>query len=193
MFDKLKKAFSDATKNIHQKEISEKEINPILDNLLISLLESDIAHEVAEELTSNIRTEMTGSKIERKSDSVDLVKAKLFSYLADLFRLESKMDIISEILEKKKSKSGPYVILFLGINGAGKTTTIAKFTHLLQEKQISVVLAAGDTHRVEQLNSYLNMQKIWESKLLFKDTGQILLQWAGTQLNMLRKTMWMLY
>lgn len=157
MFDKLKKAFSDATKNIHQKEISEKEINPILDNLLISLLESDIAHEVAEELTSNIRTEMTGSKIERKSDSVDLVKAKLFSYLADLFRLESKMDIISEILEKKKSKSGPYVILFLGINGAGKTTTIAKFTHLLQEKQISVVLAAGDTHRagaIEQLSQH---------------------------------------
>ncbi|MGA8844460.1 MAG: signal recognition particle-docking protein FtsY, partial [Nitrososphaeraceae archaeon] len=81
----------------------------------------------------------------------------LFSYLADLFRLESKMDIISEILEKKKSKSGPYVILFLGINGAGKTTTIAKFTHLLQEKQISVVLAAGDTHRagaIEQLSQH---------------------------------------
>ena len=157
MFDKLKKAFSDATKNIHQKEISEKEINPILDNLLISLLESDIAHEVAEELTSNIRTEITGSKIERKSDSADLVKAKLFSYLADLFRSESKTDIISEILAKKKSKSGPYVILFLGINGAGKTTTIAKFTHLLQEKQISVVLAAGDTHRagaIEQLSQH---------------------------------------
>ena len=158
MFDKLKKAFSDATKNIHQKEISEKEINPILDNLLISLLESDIAHEVAEELTSNIRTEMTGSKIERKSDSVDLVKAKLFSYLADLFRLESKMDIISEILEKKKSKSGPYVILFLGINGAGKTTTIAKFTHLLQEKQISVVYLLRATHietgAIEQLSQH---------------------------------------
>jgi fused signal recognition particle receptor len=85
LFEKLKKAFSDATKNIHQKELSEKEINPVLDNLLISLLESDIAHEVAEELMSNIRREITGTKIERKSDSADLVRSKLFTYLEDLF------------------------------------------------------------------------------------------------------------
>lgn len=157
MFEKLKKAFSDATKNIHQKELSEKEINPVLDNLLISLLESDIAHEVAEELMSNIRNEITGTKIERKSDSADLVRSKLFTYLEDLFSSENKIDLVSQILEKKKSKTGPYVILFLGINGAGKTTTIAKFTHLLKEKQISVVLAAGDTHRagaIEQLSQH---------------------------------------
>ena len=157
MFEKLKKAFSDATKNIHQKELSEKEINPILDNLLISLLESDIAHEVAEGLTSNIRKDITGTKVEKKTDYADLVRSKLITYLVDLFNSEKKIDVVSQILEKKKSKTGPYVILFLGINGAGKTTTIAKFTHLLKEKQISVVLAAGDTHRagaIEQLSQH---------------------------------------
>ncbi|HET6799544.1 MAG TPA: hypothetical protein VFH25_03195, partial [Nitrososphaeraceae archaeon] len=52
---------------------------------------------------------------------------------------------------------GPFVIVFLGINGTGKTTTVAKISNLLRKNGISVVLAAGDTHRagaIEQLSQH---------------------------------------
>jgi fused signal recognition particle receptor len=71
----------------------------------------------------------------------------------------TEIDIIQSILEKKKSKTGPYSIIFLGINGTGKTTTIAKFCKLLRDHGISVVLAAADTHRagaIEQITHHGN-------------------------------------
>lgn len=51
-------------------------------------------------------------------------------------------------------RSGPFVILTVGINGAGKTTTIGKLAKRFQNEGHSVMLAAGDTFRaaaVEQL------------------------------------------
>jgi fused signal recognition particle receptor len=48
----------------------------------------------------------------------------------------------------------PKVCLLLGVNGTGKTTTTAKLAHFLQERNHSVLLAAGDTFRaaaIEQL------------------------------------------
>lgn len=61
---------------------------------------------------------------------------------------------------REKNKAGePYVVLFLGINGTGKTTTIAKFGKFLKKNGVSVVCAAGDTHRpgaIEQLTEHAN-------------------------------------
>jgi len=51
----------------------------------------------------------------------------------------------------------PFVIMVVGVNGAGKTTTIGKLAHQLQQRDLRVMLAAGDTFRaaaVEQL-------KVW--------------------------------
>jgi fused signal recognition particle receptor len=51
-------------------------------------------------------------------------------------------------------KTGPTVVLVVGVNGAGKTTSIAKLVHSLQKQGRSVLVAAGDTFRaaaVEQL------------------------------------------
>ena len=51
----------------------------------------------------------------------------------------------------------PFVILMVGINGAGKTTTIGKLAKQLQGRNLSVMLAAGDTFRaaaIEQLQQW---------------------------------------
>ena len=70
----------------------------------------------------------------------------------------SVLDLIDKIREKKGgTEHKPYVILFCGINGTGKTTTIAKFGHLLKEKKLSCVIAAGDTFRaasIEQIKKH---------------------------------------
>ena len=135
MFEKLKKIFSETTKNLNQKSFSKKDIESILDELQISLMENDVAHEIVDEMTSKIKTEMLDLKRERNENSDEVITTKLYSFLHELFlSTDTKTDIIQSILEKKKSKAGPYSIIFLGINGTGKTTTIAKFCKLLRDR-----------------------------------------------------------
>lgn len=160
MFEKLRKIFSETTKNLSQKSFSKKDIESILDELQISLMENDVAHEIVDEMTSKIKTEMLDLKRERSENSDEVITTKLYSFLHELFlSTNTKTDIIQSILEKKESKGGPYSIIFLGINGTGKTTTIAKFCKLLRDRGISVVLAAADTHRagaIEQITHHGN-------------------------------------
>ncbi len=160
MFEKLKKVFSETAKNLGRKSISKKEIDSILEELQMNLMENDVAYEVVDEMTSKIKTEILNLKLERKENSDQVITTKLYSYLRELFlSTNTEIDIIQSILEKKKSKTGPYSIIFLGINGTGKTTTIAKFCKLLRDHGISVVLAAADTHRagaIEQITHHGN-------------------------------------
>ncbi|MDW3622022.1 MAG: signal recognition particle-docking protein FtsY [Nitrososphaeraceae archaeon] len=160
MFEKLKKIFSETAKSLGQKSISKKEIDSIFDELQISLMENDVAQEIVVELTSKIKNEIQNLKLERSEDSEQVITTKLYSFLSDLFlSTNNKTDIIQSILEKKRSKAGPYSIIFLGINGTGKTTTVAKFCKLLRDHGVSVVLAAADTHRagaIEQITHHGN-------------------------------------
>jgi fused signal recognition particle receptor len=160
LFEKLRKIFSETAKNLGQKSISKKDINSILDELQISLMENDVAHEIVDEMTSKIKTEIVDLKLERNENSDQVITTKLYSFLHELFlSTNTKTDVIQSILDKKKSKAGPYSIVFLGINGTGKTTTVAKFCKLLRDRGISVVLAAADTHRagaIEQITVHGN-------------------------------------
>jgi fused signal recognition particle receptor len=160
LFERLRKIFSETAKNLSQKSISKKEIDSILEELQISLMENDVAHEIVDEMTSKIKTEILSVKLERTENTDEVITTKLYSFLYELFLSTiNKTDIIQSILEKKRSKAGPYSIIFLGINGTGKTTTIAKFCKLLRDHGISVVLAAADTHRagaIEQISHHGN-------------------------------------
>jgi len=52
------------------------------------------------------------------------------------------------------NRSGPTVVLVVGVNGAGKTTTIAKLAKRWKDQGRQVLIAAGDTYRaaaIEQL------------------------------------------
>jgi fused signal recognition particle receptor len=160
LFERLRKIFSETAKNLSQKSISKKEIDSILEELQISLMENDVAHEIVDEMTSKIKTEILSLKLERNENTDEVITTKLFSFLHELFSsTTNKTDIYLSILEKKRSKAGPYSIIFLGINGTGKTTTIAKFCKMLRDHGISVVLAAADTHRagaIEQISHHGN-------------------------------------
>ena len=121
-------------------------------------MENDVAQEIVDKLTSKTKNEIQNLKLERSEDSEQVITTKLYSFLSDLFlSTNNKTDIIQSILEKKRSKAGPYSIIFLGINGTGKTTTVAKFCKLLRDHGVSVALAAADTHRagaIEQITHH---------------------------------------
>lgn len=159
MFDKLKKAFSSAAKGIGQKELTEQALDDALLDLQIALLESDVAQEVVDDLSTKLKKELLGLKLEKGQDAAQIVQSKLQAAVAEIFARTGKLDLVERIRAKKESKTGPFVIVFLGINGTGKTTTVAKVANLLRKAGFSVVVAAGDTHRagaIEQLEQHTN-------------------------------------
>jgi len=159
MFDKLKKAFSKAAKGIAQKELTEKVLDDVLLDFQISLLESDVAQEVVDDLSAKLKKELLGLKLEKEQEATEIVQSKLRTAVAEIFTRTGSFDLIEKIKAKKGTKSGPFVVVFLGINGTGKTTTVAKIANLLRKAGFSVVVAAGDTHRagaIEQLEQHTN-------------------------------------
>ncbi len=157
MFEKLRSAFSDAAKSLGEKELNEKDIESILFELEISLLESDVAGEVIDEIKSDLKEKLIGSKV-NKHEVEKFVKDSLISSISALFDAVEKVDLIEKINEKKK-QGQPFLVLFVGINGTGKTTSLVKIAHLLQQAKFSIVIAAADTFRagaIEQLREHAN-------------------------------------
>jgi fused signal recognition particle receptor len=158
LFEKLKDAFASLTKIVSEKTLSAKELDDALFNFKLSLLESDVGQEVVDSITDTVKKDLLGSKVERAKETGSIVRETLRNAILVVFSSAPPIDIIGLARDKKKTGE-PFVILFLGINGTGKTTTVAKFANLLKQKGLSVVVAAGDTHRagaIEQLTEHAN-------------------------------------
>ena len=156
MFDRLKQAFSSITSAVKEKQLGGEDLDKAVFDFEISLIESDVAQTVAEALTADVQKSLAGIKVERSVDPAEVVGERLNASLEAAFAKAGSVDIVSNIREKSKA-GDPYVILFLGINGTGKTTTVAKFANFLKKSGLSVVCAAGDTHRpgaIEQLSEH---------------------------------------
>lgn len=155
MFEQLRKALSSATRNIIHKELTEKDLAKVLSELEIALLQSDIAQEVIDVIVTKLKSELIGTKLEKEQNAANIVQIKFRNAIVEMFSRSGEVDLIKKIIEKKDKRGGPFIVVFLGINGTGKTTTVAKVAHFLRKHNISVVLAAGDTHRagaIEQIS-----------------------------------------
>jgi fused signal recognition particle receptor len=155
MFEQLRKALSSATRNIIHKELTEKDLTKVLSELEIALLQNDIAQEVIDVIVTKLKTELIGTKLEKEQNAANIVQIKFRNAIVEMFSRSGEVDLIKKIIEKKDKRGGPFIVVFLGINGTGKTTTVAKVAHFLRKHNISVVLAAGDTHRagaIEQIS-----------------------------------------
>ena len=159
MFDKLKKAFSNVVSDIGKKEISEKDLENNLFDLELGLLESDVAQEVIDNISKNLKSKLLGLEIQKEQTAQGVIQSSIKNSIYEIISKSGKLDLVDEIKESKLKKEGPFVILFLGINGTGKTTTVAKVGNLIRNSGFSVILAAGDTHRagaIEQLDEHAN-------------------------------------
>ncbi len=130
------------------KKIGEEELNKFLEEMEFSLLESNVAYEVVQKISYDLRQKLIGMEIKRMHSQKiinDLISETIKSILLE----PNEKKFFDEI---KKYK--PYVILFVGINGSGKTTTLAKIAYMLRKKGFSCVASASDTFRaasIEQL------------------------------------------
>ena len=140
---------------VTNKTISEKDIEDILFELEMSLLEGDVAMEVAETIITSVKTDLVGQKIRRRSDVAEFTREALKKAISEILDIQGK-DLTS-LLEEAKKSGEPLKIMFVGINGTGKTTTIAKISTYFINKGYTPVIAASDTFRagaIEQLTHH---------------------------------------
>jgi fused signal recognition particle receptor len=137
-------------KRVIEKKLTRKELEVILSDLEISLIEADVAYEIARNLKESLIKELDGKEVKRGKEKEIVIEAIRRS-------LNEILDLPKISLEDEIRRKRPYLIVFFGFNGSGKTTTIAKVANLLIKKGFSCVLAAGDTFRaasIEQLEEH---------------------------------------
>ena len=130
---------------VHEKTIQEKHVEDILWELEMGLLEADVAMEIASEVIDNVKNNLVGKKIKRSNDITEYTFHALRDAVAEIIDVPSKS--MTEMIEDKKAKGEPLVVMFVGINGTGKTTTIGKLANFYLKKGYTPVIAASDTFR----------------------------------------------
>jgi fused signal recognition particle receptor len=156
MFDRLRSSFSGLVQRISQKEMSDKQIQQILDEFILVLAENDVAYSVAQKICDLLREKLKVVEVRRFSDSTEPAKAVLREVLLDVLK-GSGEESFFKVLNESKSERKPAIVLFVGVNGTGKTSSVAKIGHLLLRKGFSVVIAAADTYRtgsIEQIEEH---------------------------------------
>lgn len=153
MFNSLKKKITDFSAALKGDVLlDEKKIEDALSSFELALLESDVAFEVVEKITSQLKEDLLGGRV-KKRELESLIKTSLKRTLKGFFAEKPKS--LVEMVRGKEPK--PFVIVFVGVNGTGKTTTIAKIARLLLDSGLTCVLAASDTFRagaIEQLQKH---------------------------------------
>jgi fused signal recognition particle receptor len=139
---------------IRQKTISEKDIDDVMFELELSLLEGDVAMEVAEKIINSVKEDLVGRKIKRRSDVAEFTREALKKAISNILDVEGRD--IKEMVENRE-KGEPVKLMFVGINGTGKTTTIAKIATYFMKEGYKSVIAASDTFRagaIEQITHH---------------------------------------
>ena len=168
MLDKIKNVVSNLSKIAVEKQISEKELDIVIENLKIDLLESEIPFDLVEKISENIKKHMIDRKFSRSDEFKEIIKNEFTKSIVEIFDKVEDVDLINLI---KTNKDNPFKILIVGINGSGKTTTVAKIGYLLKENNISSVIVAGDTFRsgaIEQIKEHADRLNL---KLIAQEYG----------------------
>jgi fused signal recognition particle receptor len=158
LFAKLRKGMNSILKKISIKELSEKDLEPIIKELTDLMIQNEVGIAAAEQIGKNLKKELTSLEHSRFKDARPMVKEALRLSITSVLNDNDipDIDLLSKINEAK-GENRPFIICMLGINGTGKTTTMAKLANLFQKKKLSVVFAAGDTYRsgsIQQLGKH---------------------------------------
>lgn len=156
MFERLRQGLRGIIDRISKTQLSEEDLDPILEDLQLQLISNDVAYEVAYGICAELKKRLKGAPISRFGDKEHMVREALVESIRSVMATASKIDLV-KLASSKKGSGRPLIIMFIGVNGTGKTTTIAKVAKLLMDHGLKVILASSDTYRagaIEQLEEH---------------------------------------
>jgi signal recognition particle subunit SRP54 len=147
VFEGLTERFSRAFSSLRGKgRISPADIETTVEEIRSALLEADVALDVVQSFTSNIR-ERSLEKLEQlrgttnpSQEIFSLINAELVAILGGAAR------------RIRFAKNPPTVIMLAGLQGSGKTTLAAKLARFLKESGNTPLLVAADLQRPNAVN-----------------------------------------
>ena len=145
-FAKTNNALGRKLKFITENNTKNKE--DFVEQLMITLIESDIGYKTSEDICDRFFKETQDYLYLRQEDVMDI----LLETFDDIYNEKKDNEIVY-------NEDGPTVILMVGVNGSGKTSTCAKLAKMYKEQGKKVCLAAADTFRagaIEQLRDWAN-------------------------------------
>lgn len=145
-FAKTNNALGRKLKFITENNTKNKE--DFVEQLMITLIESDIGYKTSEDICDRFFKETQDYLYLRQEDVMDI----LLETFDDIYNEKKDNEIVY-------NEDGPTVILMVGVNGSGKTSTCAKLAKMYKDQGKKVCLAAGDTFRagaIEQLREWAN-------------------------------------
>jgi len=152
----------------------------------LSLVQQEVAEDIAEELVQKVRSQLTGDQLRDKA----VIAAKLKDFIAAM--------IPTSITSIPPAEGKPHTVALVGPTGVGKTTTIAKLAaniKLRQNRRVGLITL--DTYRiaaVEQLRTYaqiinvplqvvMDPSELPEAIERMRDRDAILIDTAGRSPN----------
>ena len=145
-FAKTNNALGRKLKFITENNTKNKE--DFVEQLMITLIESDIGYKTSEDICDRFFKETQDYLYLRQEDVMDI----LLETFDDIYNEKKDNEIVY-------NEDGPTVILMVGVNGSGKTSTCAKLAKMYKDQGKKVCLAAADTFRagaIEQLKEWAN-------------------------------------
>lgn len=145
-FAKTNNALGRKLKFITENNTKNKE--DFVEQLMITLIESDIGYKTSEDICDRFFKETQDYLYLRQEDVMDI----LLETFDDIYNEKKENEIVY-------NEYGPTVILMVGVNGSGKTSTCAKLAKMYKGQGKKVCLAAADTFRagaIEQLREWAN-------------------------------------
>ena len=145
-FAKTNNALGKKLRFITENNTKNKE--DFVEQLMITLIESDIGYKTAEKICDTFFKETQDYLYLRQEDVMDI----LLETFDSIYKEKAEDPIVY-------NENGPTVILMVGVNGSGKTSTCAKLANMYKNQGKKVCLAAADTFRagaIKQLEEWAN-------------------------------------
>lgn len=142
--------------------LTREDFDAALQNMKRKLMERNVAQDIAERLCESVAKNLEGQKLSGFTGVSKTVSSAFSESLERILTPKKTINILAEI-NQARSRTKPYVMVFVGVNGVGKSTNLAKVAYWLLQNRKKVMIAACDTFRagaVEQLRTHCQRLKI---------------------------------
>ena len=146
------------TSVVGKAALERADVAPILEQIRLNLLRTNVAAEIAEKLCDSVAAGLEGRRLGSFTSLGATVRRSMEEALTRILTPKRSTDILREA-QAARGRGRPYVIVFVGVNGVGKSTNLAKVAYWLQQHEVKLLIAACDTFRsgaVEQLMTHCN-------------------------------------
>ena len=128
----------------------EKNKDDIVENLMVTLIESDVGYKTSQLICNNFFKESKKHPHLNEEELMDI----LLETFDSIYKEKEESEIVF-------NDQGPTVIFLVGVNGSGKTSTCAKLANIYKNEGKKICLAAADTFRAGAMEQL----KAWSEKL----------------------------